>query len=244
MDSTTFDAVQKLHKSHSRGKGNGVNNKYGALLYGGTGNKAMVHTMSSRGSKRYRYYTCLKAVKCGWETCPSKALPAAELEAAVVDQIRCISTDDGLMQEVLRQSRKTVGTGLKELQQQQKHYEKQLARDHAEIKRIAAMPKPNNPTLARLAEVNERRAQSELELKQLHIRISQLESSQLADAEIQAAFGDFDTLWKSVSKREQGKLMEVLVERVEYDPQDVAISVSFHRSGIKTLAAKADEVVA
>ena len=36
--------------------------------------------------------------------------------------------------------------------------------------------------------------------------------------------------------------MEVLVERVEYDPHDVAISVSFHRSEIKTLAAKADEV--
>ena len=147
------------------------------------------------------------------------------------------------MQEVLHQSRKTVGTGLKELQQQQKQYEKQLARDLAEIKRIAVMPKPNDPTLARLAELSERTAQAELELHQLNTRISQLKSSQLADAEIKAAFSDFDTLWRSVSQREQGKLMEVLVERVEYDPHDVAISVSFHRSGIKTLAAKADEVI-
>ena len=147
------------------------------------------------------------------------------------------------MQEVLRQSRKTVGTDLKELEQQQKQYEKQLARDHAEIKRIAAMPKPNEPTLARLAELNERTATSELELHQLHIRINQVESSQLADAEIQAAFGDFDTLWKSVSQREQGKLMEVLVERVEYDPHEVAFSVTFHRSGIKTLAAEAAQVL-
>ncbi len=68
---------------------------------------------------------------------------------------------------------------------------------------------PNEPTLARLAELDERTAQSELELHQLHIRISQLKASQLADAEIQVAFGDFDTLWKSVSQREQGKLMEV-----------------------------------
>ena len=55
---------------------------------------------------------------------------------------------------------------------------------------------------------------------------------------------ELDTLWKSVSQREQLKLMEVLVERVEYDPHEVAISVSFHRAGIKTLAAKADEVLA
>ena len=105
------------------------------------------------------------------------------------------------------------------------------------------MPKPNDQTLARLAELNERTTKLELELHQLHNRVSQLELSELADAEIKAAFGDFDTLWKSVSQREQGKLMEVLVERVEYDPNDVAISVSFHRSGIKTLAAKADEVL-
>ena len=128
------------------------------------------------------------------------------------------------------------------MQQQQKLYEKQLARDHAEIKRIAAMPNHNDPTLARLAELNERTAQSELKLHQLHIQMSQLDSSELADAEIRAAFNDFDTLWKSVSQREQLKLMEVLVERVEYDPHDVAISVSFHRAGIKTLAAEAAEV--
>ena len=54
---------------------------------------------------------------------------------------------------------------------------------------------------------------------------------------------ELDTLWKSITQREQLKLMEVLVERVEYDSHDVAISVSFHRSGIKTLAAKADEVL-
>ena len=54
---------------------------------------------------------------------------------------------------------------------------------------------------------------------------------------------ELDTLWKSITQREQLKLMEVLVERVEYDPQDVAISVSFHRSRIKTLAAEAAEVL-
>ena len=105
------------------------------------------------------------------------------------------------------------------------------------------MPNSNEPTLARLAELNERTAHSELELQQLHIQMTELASSELADAEIRAAFNDFDTLWKSVSQREQLKLMEVLVERVEYDPHDVAILVSFHRSGIKTLAAKADEVL-
>jgi len=248
IDQSTFDDVQKLLKSHSRGMGNGVRNKYGALLKGllycGACDKAMVHTMASRGSKRYRYYTCLKAVKCGWDACPSKSLPAAELEAAVVDQIRCISTDDGLMREVLRQSRKTVGTGLKEMQQKQNQFEKQLVRDQAEIKRIAATPKPNDATLARLADLRERTTASESELHQLKIQVTELESSQLADEEIQAAFSDFDTLWNSLTQREQLKLMEVLVKRVEYYPDEEAISISFHPAGIKNLAAEAAEVLA
>lgn len=54
---------------------------------------------------------------------------------------------------------------------------------------------------------------------------------------------ELDTLWKSITQREQLKLMEGLVERVEYDQQEVAISISFHRSRIKTLAAKVDEVL-
>ncbi len=165
VDRKTFDAVQTMLTSHGRGKGNELTNKYGALLKGlvrcGACNKAMVHTMSSRGSKRYRYYTCLKAIECGWDNCPSKALPAAELEASVVDQIRCISTDNGLMREVLRQSRNSVGNGLKELQQQEKQYKKQLVRDYAEIKRIATMQDPNDPTLARLADLTERASKAD-----------------------------------------------------------------------------------
>ncbi len=35
-----------------------------------------------------------------------------------------------------------------------------------------------------------------------------------------------------------------MLNRVEYDPDDVAISVSFHRYVIKTLAAEAVEVLA
>lgn len=60
-----------------------------------------------------------------------------------------------------------------------------------------------------------------MELHPLNIQMSQLESSQLANAEIKAAFGDFDTQWKSISQWEQGKLMEMFVELVEYEPHDV-----------------------
>jgi site-specific DNA recombinase len=78
------------------------------------------------------------------------------LESAVIDQIRCIATDEGLIRDVIEQSRKTVETELAELQRQVQNYKKQLARDHAEIQRIGAMANPNDPTLSRLADLHDR----------------------------------------------------------------------------------------
>ena len=240
IDQKTFDAVQAMLKAHGRGKGNGLTNKYGALLKGlvycGACNKAMVHTMANRGSKRYRYYTCLKAIKSGWDSCPSKSLPAAELESAVIDQIRCIAKDEGLIRDVINQSKKTVETEIAEFQRQVQIYKKQLARDHAEIQRIGAMANPNDPTLSRLADLHDRTANSESELHGLRSRMSQLQVMQLADAEVRTAFGDFESMWHTLAMREQVKLVRVLVERVEYDPNDTSVSVSFHASAIQSLS--------
>lgn len=64
----------------------------------------MVHNVTSRGTRSYRYYTCVKAIKCGRKHCPTGSLPAGEIEAAVVEQIRGVSSDVGLRREVLMQS--------------------------------------------------------------------------------------------------------------------------------------------
>jgi hypothetical protein len=59
--------------------------------------------VTRNGNKRYRYYVCSAAQKKGWQTCPSKSIPAGEIERFVVDQIRCVGRDP------------TRGCGLKQL---------------------------------------------------------------------------------------------------------------------------------
>ena len=54
-----------------------------------------------QGGRRYRYYTCVAAQKRGWHTCPSKSVPAAEIEALVVEQVRGVGRDPALLREVL-----------------------------------------------------------------------------------------------------------------------------------------------
>jgi hypothetical protein len=57
------------------------------LLYGPTGS-AMSPTHTKRGNKLYRYYVSQSVLKQGREACPVRRVPAAEIEAAVVQQLR------------------------------------------------------------------------------------------------------------------------------------------------------------
>lgn len=57
------------------------------LLYGPTG-RAMSPTHTRRGNKLYRYYVSQSVLKYGPEACPICRVPAAEIESAMIDQLR------------------------------------------------------------------------------------------------------------------------------------------------------------
>src|ERR1700722_3002109 len=60
---------------------------------------AMTPAHSTRNrTKRYRYYVCTGAQKRGWDTCPSKSVPAAELEQFVIDRLRGVGKEPALLQ--------------------------------------------------------------------------------------------------------------------------------------------------
>jgi site-specific DNA recombinase len=57
------------------------------LIFGPTG-RAMCPTHTKKGNRLYRYYVSQSVVKFGADACPVKRVPAAEIEAAVIDQLR------------------------------------------------------------------------------------------------------------------------------------------------------------
>jgi len=52
-------------------------------------------------NQRYRYYLCGTAQKRGWSACPSKSIPAAEIERFVVEGITGIADNAPLLQAAL-----------------------------------------------------------------------------------------------------------------------------------------------
>ncbi|RWP95732.1 recombinase family protein [Mesorhizobium sp.] len=88
-----WDKVQTILSEGSRKRGAKTRAQTPALLKGllfGPTGCAMSPTHTRKAGKLYRYYVSQSVLKRGPNTCPVGRLPAAEVEAAVIDQLRIL----------------------------------------------------------------------------------------------------------------------------------------------------------
>jgi site-specific DNA recombinase len=133
IDADTFQRVQALLRSHGPTLGPPSRHHFSSLLKGLLRclpcDCAMTPSHTTRkGSRRYRYYTCVNAQKRGWQSCPSKSIPAAPIEQLVLDQIQQLGRDPQLLQEVLAQVRHQDDIRLAELEGERGGLERDLLR--------------------------------------------------------------------------------------------------------------------
>jgi site-specific DNA recombinase len=99
-----WDRVQARLRAQGPNRNPPGPNGSGALLRGllrcGPCDRAMTPTQTMRGTRRYRYYVCCGAVQRGREQCPSKSVPAGEIERLVVEQVRRALRTDGPLAHV------------------------------------------------------------------------------------------------------------------------------------------------
>ena len=73
-------------------------------------------------------------------------------------------------------------------------------------------------------------------LSELSDERERLQRDLIDEAAAASALGAFDPVWETLSPREQARLLQLLIERIDYDGREGAISITFHPSGIKALA--------
>jgi len=54
--------------------------------------------------------------------------------------------------------------------------------------------------------------------------------------EVAQACSLLDPVWETLTAREQARILHLLIERVDYDGVNSNVSITFHPTGIKTLA--------
>ncbi len=232
-----------LHRNGTSG-GKHVRNKYGALLKGllycGSCDTAMIHSHTTKRNKQYRYYVCTTAQKRGWETCPTKSVPAPEIERFVVDRIRCIGQDPGVLAETLDQARARNQENVEKLEAERAGLQRDLKRHNTEVRKLIRETATNghgtSPATARLADVQDRIRATEQRGTEIREELLALSRELVDERELARALSLFDPVWDTLAPREQARVVQLLVERVVYDGKAGKVAITFRPTGIKALA--------
>ena len=91
IDRATWDKVQAILAENTVARANSTRAQTPALLRGvifAPGGHAMTPSHTRKDGKLYRYYVATDAIRQGYSECPVRSVPAAEVEEAVVAQVR------------------------------------------------------------------------------------------------------------------------------------------------------------
>ena len=247
VDEDVFGRVQQLLKRNGTTGGKHVRNRFGALLKGllycAPCNSAMVHTHTLKnGTRRYRYYVCTNAQKRGWHSCPSKSVPAEEMEKFVIDQIRSIGQDSALVAETLEAARSESQERIQALEAERRGLERDLRRHNAEMKKLSGQLAANELATDRLADLQDRIQSIERRSTEVREELIRLGRTLLDEKEVTRALALFDPVWETLTAKEQARVLRLLVQRVDYDGEKGTVSVTFHPSGIEMLSRGLEEV--
>jgi site-specific DNA recombinase len=244
IDPDTFGRVQALLRCHGPEVGPPSLHRFSSLLKGllrcvpcGCA-MTPAHT-TRKGSQRYRYYTCVNAQKRGWQTCPSKSIPAAQIEELVLGQIHQMGRDPQLLHAVLAQVRQEDDARQAELESERGGLERDLLRGQGELRKLLAVVgagESNGRLVSRLAELQERVGQVEQRIARLRAQREALQQERLDEAEASRALTGLDPAWDTMTPDEQARIVGLLVARVDYDGAQGKVAITFHPLGLKTLA--------
>jgi site-specific DNA recombinase len=240
VETELFEKVQRQLQLNHRTGGARVRNKFGALLKGMIHcvpcGCAMIHSHTTKnGNKRYRYYVCVNAQKRGWHNCPSKSIPAAEIERFVIDQVRNVVQEPELLSPTIEQLRSQVQTQLSDLAAERIGIEKDLKQAHTEIRTLVTEPFDADSS-GRQADLLDRIRISEQRLTEIREEANQLRGEVVTEEDVKDALTQFDLVWESLSPREQARVLALLIERVDYDGAAETVAVSFRPTGFKEIA--------
>ena len=199
---------------------------------GHCGGRVMPAWTNNHG-REYRYYTCAKKVRTGYGECLLPALPAGEIETAVVDQLRTLMRHPEVIARTHREISKSGGAApdgqaLARLDELRKHHEQTQ-------KSIRAVLNVGDQEEGFMAD----------ELKRLNSELKSLAKS-IRDLEVQATQGQpvelnrigdalrsIDPVWDALFPEEQQRIAQLLVEEITVSAS--GIDIRFRTNGIEQI---------
>jgi len=249
VDVKTWKEVQVLLQRNGRSGGTVARNRFGALLKGllrcGDCGCAMTPTHTTKsGTKRYRYYVCTNAQKRGWQSCASPSIPAGEIERFVIDHLKGIVQQPELIEEVRHQMVGQTRERIRALEAEHRILSKDVSRWTREVNEMVSGPNASSAvamSTPQLADLQDRIRVAEQRESKLQVELAELYASAQDETEFADYLPDFAVIWDSLTIAERVRVVELLVEDVEYQGRAGKVAVTFRADGLSTLATELNQ---
>ena len=239
IDEDTFGLTQGLLKQNRSSGARYRSQKNPALLNGLLRCQhcgcAMTHHYSSKPNKRYRYYVCLKAQKQGWSTCPGPSLPAPELERFVVDQIRAIGQDTGVLRDCVQSALAKMQGEIESLKKERGKKERRIRQLSKQTGKAAGRARQDEAVAQKMQSYEQQMKQHQDEVTKINTQIAAREKQMLNSDELVGSIETFDPMWNALGPQEKAKLMNLLVKQISWDSGQDKIHITFHQANIEAL---------
>jgi site-specific DNA recombinase len=186
---------------------------------------------TSRNGKRYRYYRCVHQQEHGGR-CPSGLLPAAEIEKAVIAQVREVATRGGVRQRILDRFSSDTGAFTAAESTRAQLFARMEERNAESRRLLAAFSDADGgggKTLAkRLGEIETEVDHVRIQLGEVEDRLRALAGAQRQVERVARMLDAFGTLWGALVPQEQRELLHLLIDRIVVDLDAGGLRLEFH----------------
>jgi site-specific DNA recombinase len=154
------------------------------------------------------------------------------MEKYVVDQIRSVGLDTSILAETVNAARQQSQQQLAAITEERTAVTRDLELKTALLRHIASKP---NPEVGLLADLHEQIRTGEQRLTAIREEEVRLNASVFTEGDVADALRDFESVWESLNTREKCRILQLLIERIDYDGAEGTIAVTFRPNGIKAL---------
>ena len=157
----------------------------------------------------------------------------------MVDKIRHVGQDAGLIDEVVEQATNQSERELGALVRERDGLVKELEYWNEAIRIAAPTIKasdPNATSLKQLADWHESLNRVEQRFAFVSERLQVMQTTTLTREEVVHALTSFEPIWESLTVREQSRIVQLIIKQVDYDGATGRVTITFHPDGIKTIA--------
>ena len=162
-------------------------------------------------------------------------IPATEIEKFVVERIRAIGQDEELVARTVEEATRLLDDKKIGLEAGVRKLKKGLDRAHTDMRKgleavTSSHPTPlDAKTEKHIQKIEDRLANAQDELAGL--RAQRIDPDDLRDA-----LNAFDPLWANLTTAEQAPVVQLLIERIDYNGSEGKMAITFRPVGVRALA--------